>query len=41
MEKFIDMGYNKSVLEVLNDIRVYMQVSVLSDMSKNGNKMEK
>ena len=41
MEKFIDMGYNKSVLEVLNDIRVYMQVSVVSDMSKNGNKMEK
>ena len=41
MENFIDKGYNKSVLEVLNDIRVYMQVSVVSDMSKNGNKMEK
>ena len=32
MKKFIDKGYNKSVLEILNDIRVYMQVIVVSDL---------
>ena len=40
MEKFIDKGYNKSVLEILNDIRVYMKVIVVSDLSINGNKMD-
>ena len=39
MEAFIDKGYPISVLKVLNDVRVYMQVMVLSDISNNGIKM--
>ena len=34
MEAFIDKGYNSAVLAVLNDIRVYMKVVVLSDIKK-------
>ena len=34
MEAFIDKGYPDKVLTVLNDIRVYMKVVLLSDMSK-------
>ena len=40
MEAFIDKGYNNAVLEVLNDIRVYMIVVVLSDKKNSSNKME-
>ena len=40
MEEFIGKRYNKSVLEILNDIRVYMKVIVVSDLSMNGNKMD-
>ena len=39
MEAFIDKGYTRTVLEVLNDIEVYMKVVVLSDISRNGKKM--
>ena len=41
MERFIDRRYNKAVLEVLNDIRVYMKVITLRDISKGGQKMTK
>ena len=41
MEAFIDKGYSSSVLEVLNDIRVYMRVTALSEISRGGTKMEK
>ena len=41
MEHCIGMGYNKSVLEVINDDRVYMRVIVLSNIIKRGNKMAK
>ena len=41
MEKFIDRGYNKAVLEVINDIRVFMKVTTLSNISKGGKKMTK
>ena len=41
MEKFVDKGCNKAVLEVLNDSRVYMKVIVLSNISKSGNKIAK
>ena len=34
MEAFIDKGYTSSVLEVLNDIRVYMRVMALSEISQ-------
>ena len=34
MESFIDKGYSKAVLETLNNVRIYMKVIVLSDMSK-------
>lgn len=40
IEAFIDEGYPTTVLEVLNNIRVYMKVAVLSDTSKhNGIKL--
>ena len=39
MEAFIDKGYNITVLEVLNDVRVHMQVLVLSYISKNSRHM--
>ena len=41
MRKFIDQGYNKSVLEVLNDIWIHMKDIFLSDVRKSGNKMAK
>ena len=41
MEALIDKGYNTSVLEVLNDVRVYMKVTVLSDISQDGRHMAK
>ena len=41
MEDFIDRGYNTAVLDVLNDIRVYMRVTVQSEISNNGYKMAK
>ena len=34
MEKLINMGYTKAVLEVLNDIRVFNKVITLSDIGK-------
>ena len=40
MESFIDKGYTLPTLVVLNNVRVYMKVLVLSDMMKQrGNKM--
>ena len=40
MESFIDKGYTLSTLTVLNDVRIYMKVIVLSDMlTERGNKM--
>ena len=34
MEAFIDKRYHAVVLEVLNNIRIYMQVTDLSNLSK-------
>ena len=34
MEAFIDTGYPAAVLAVLNNVRIFMQVVVLSDTSK-------
>ena len=34
MEAFIDKGYPAAVLEVLNNVRIYMKIIVLSDMIK-------
>ena len=41
MEKFIDQGYGTHTLEILNDIRVYMRVVVLSDICTQGSRMSK
>ena len=41
MEALIDKGYDTFGLEVLNDVRVYMQVIVLSDISKERRHMAK
>ena len=35
MELFIDKGYPAAVLEVLNNIRIYMKVIVPSNLSKH------
>ena len=35
MEQFIDKEYSSKTLEVLNNIRIYMKVVVLSDMNKH------
>ena len=40
MENFIDKGYSTSILTVLNDVRVFMKVVVLSDiLTYQGTKM--
>ena len=40
MEAFIDKGYPAAVLAVLNNVRIHMQVVVLSDMSNlNGTRI--
>ena len=40
MESFIDKGYPLSTLTVLNDVRIFMKVIVLSDMlTERGTKM--
>ena len=38
IEAFVDKVYSSVVLEVLNNIRVYMKVVVLSDIKKSGGK---
>ena len=40
MESFIDQGYSLPTLTVLNDVRIYMKVIVISDMlTERGTKM--
>ena len=40
MEKFVDKDYSSVALDVLNSMRVYLKLAVISDMSKyNGIKM--
>ena len=36
MENFIDKRYPETTLTGLNNIRIFMQVVVLSDMTKDG-----
>ena len=41
MEQFIDKYYSSKILEVINNIRIYVKVEVINSMSKyNGTKME-